>query len=332
LIRLESIRAAHERIASAAVRTPLIRLDLDAGDAPVPRRSPFDWVDGDTEAEVWLKLEVLQPVGSFKIRGAANAMAQMNPRELARGVVTASAGNMAQGVAWNARRLGLACTVVAPDHAPEAKIRAVERLGGRVVKVPFDDWWQTFVDRGRPGLDGAFVHAFDDERVMAGNGTIGLELIDDLPDVDAVLVPWGGGGLACGIASAVKALRPSCRVLAVEVETGAPLTASLAAGSPATVDYQPSFVDGIGSKTVFASMLERAQVLLDGTVVVSLDEVAAAVRLLATRTHVIAEGAGAAAVAAAVSGRVRGRRIACIVSGGSIDAITLARILTASTG
>ncbi|HKA09940.1 MAG TPA: pyridoxal-phosphate dependent enzyme [Candidatus Dormibacteraeota bacterium] len=332
MIRLEAVRAARERIAGAAVRTPLVRLDHDAGRMPRPGPGPFEEVGVDPEAEVWLKLEVLQPVGSFKIRGAANAMAQMSPQELARGVVTASAGNMAQGVAWNARRLGLACTVVAPDHAPEAKIRAVERLGGRVVKVPFDEWWQTFVDRGRPDLDGTFVHAFDDERVMAGNGTIGLELIDDLPDADAVLVPWGGGGLACGIASAVKALRPSCRVLAVEVETGAPLTASLAAGSPATVDYQPSFVDGIGSKTVFASMLERAQVLLDGSVVVSLDEVAAAVRLLAARTHVIAEGAGAAAVAAAVSGRVRGRRIACIVSGGSIDASTLARILTASAG
>lgn len=335
MIQLEAIRAAQERIAGVAVRTPLIRLELDAGRTPrrvvLPRPgSPSHRrVGGGTEAEVWVKLEVLQPVGSFKIRGAANAMALMDPKELTRGVVTASAGNMAQGVAWNARRLGLTCTVVAPDHAPEAKIRAVERLGGRVVKVPFDEWWQTFVDRGRPGLDGAFVHAFDDERVMAGNGTIGLELIDDLPDVDAVLVPWGGGGLACGIASAVKALRPSCRVLAVEVATGAPLIASLAAGRPATVDYQPSFVDGIGSKTVFGSMLERAQELLDGSVVVSLDEVAAAVRLLATRAHVVAEGAGAAPVAAAMSRRVKDGRIACIVSGGSIDASTLARILIA---
>ena len=336
MIPLEAIRAAHERIAGVAVRTPLIRLELDAGRTPDPAPPPhlgsppglFRREDGGTGAEVWLKLEVLQRVGSFKIRGAANAMALMDSQELARGVVTASAGNMAQGVAWNARRLGLTCTVVAPDHAPEAKIRAVERLGGRVVTVPFDEWWQAFADRGHPGLNGAFIHAFDDERVMAGNGTIGLELIDDLPDVDAVLVPWGGGGLACGIASAVKALRPSCRVLAVEVETGAPLTASLAAGRPATVDYRPSFVDGIGSKTVFGNMLERAQELLDGSVVVSLDEVAAAVRLLATRAHVVAEGAGAAPVAAAVSRRVEDGRIACIVSGGSIDSSTLARILT----
>ena len=316
MIDLRAIRAARERIAGVALRTPLVHLELDAG-----REAPAGM-------EVWLKLEVLQPVGSFKIRGAANAMALMEPTELAPGVVTASAGNMAQGVAWNARRLGLKCTVVAPDHAPEAKIRAVERLGGRVLKVPFDEWWQAFVDRGRPGLDGAFVHAFDDERVMAGNGTIGLELIEDLPDIDTVLVPWGGGGLACGIASAVKALRPSTRVLAVEVETGAPLTASLAAGRPATVDYTPSFVDGIGSKTVFANMLERAQRLLDGSVVVSLDEVASAVRLLATRAHVVAEGAGAAPVAAALSGRAGTGRMTCMVSGGSIDAGILAEILT----
>jgi len=217
---------------------------------------------------------------------------------------------------------------VAPDHAPDAKVRAVERLGGRVLKVPFDEWWQAFVDRGRPGLDGAFVHAFDDERVMAGNGTIGLEVLEDLPDVETVLVPWGGGGLASGIASAVRALRPSCRVLAVEVETGAPLTAGLAAGEVRSVDYRPSFVDGIGSKTVFASMLRRAQRLLDGTVVVTLDEVAAAVRLLAERAHVVAEGAGAASVAAALSGRGGGGRTVCIVSGGSIDPATLARLLT----
>ena len=307
MIDLGAIREARERIAGAAIRTPVVRLE---------------------DLDVWLKLEVLQPIGSFKIRGAANAMAQMDRAELARGVVTASAGNMAQGAAWNARRLGVPCTVVAPDHAPAAKLRAVERLGGLVLTVPFDEWWQAFVDRGRPGVEGVFVHAFDDERVMAGNGTIGLELLEDLPDLDGVLVPWGGGGLACGIASAVKALRPSCRVLAVEVETGAPLAAALAAGRPVTVDYRPSFVDGIGSKTVFASMLERAARLLDGAIVVTLDEVAAAVRRLALHAHVVAEGAGAAPVAAALSGRAGRGRLACVVSGGSIDAATLASLLT----
>jgi threonine dehydratase len=318
MIDLGTVRKARERIAGAAIRTPLVPL------APSPAEG-----EGPGGGETWLKLEVLQPIGSFKIRGAANAMAQMDRAELARGVVTASAGNMAQGVAWNARRLGVPCTVVAPDHAPQAKLRAVERLGGRVLKVPFDEWWQAFVDRGRPGVEGAFVHAFDDERVMAGNATIGLELLEDLPDLDAVLVPWGGGGLACGIASAVKALRPSCRVVAVEVETGAPLAASLAAGRPVTVEYRPSFVEGIGSKTVFASMLERAASLLDGAVVVTLGEVAAAVRRLALHAHVVAEGAGAAPVAAALSGRAGTGRAACVVSGGSIDAATLASLLTA---
>lgn len=312
-IGLDQIRAARERIAGVALRTPLVRLPPGPADPP--------------GVDLWLKLEVLQPIGSFKIRGAANAMGLMDPAELASGVVTASAGNMAQGVAWNARRLGLPCTVIAPDHAPAAKVQAVEQLGGRVLKVPFDEWWQAFVDRGRAGLEGAFVHAFDDERVMAGNGTIGLELLEVQPELDAVLVPWGGGGLSCGIASAVKALRPACRVVAVEVETGAPLTASLAAGRPATVDYRPSFVDGIGSKTVFASMLERAARLLDGTVVVSLDEVAAAMRALAGRARVVAEGAGAAAAAAALSGRAGRGRLACIVSGGSIDLPALAAIL-----
>jgi threonine dehydratase len=278
--------------------------------------------------EVWLKLEVLQPVGSFKIRGAANAMALMTPAELRHGVVTASAGNMGQAVAWEARRLGIACTVIAPDHAPAAKVAAMERLGAHVLRVSFDDWWQAFVERGRPGVEGVFVHAFDDERVMAGNGAIGVELLEDLPDLDAVLVPWGGGGLACGIAAAVKARRPEVRVLAVEVETGAPLTAALAAGHPVTVGYTPSWVDGIGSKTVFASMLARAQELLEGSVVVSLAEVEAAVRMLALRTHVVAEGAGAASVAAALSGRAGGGKLACIVSGGSIDAAVLSRILS----
>jgi threonine dehydratase len=292
------------------VRTPLVRLEIET-----------------PGVEVWLKLELLQPVGSFKIRGASHAMALMTREELQHGVVTASAGNMGQAVAWEARRLGIPCTVIAPDHAPAAKVAAMERLGARVLRVSFDDWWQAFVERGRPGVEGAFVHAFDDERVMAGNGAIGVELLEDLPDLDAVLVPWGGGGLACGIAAAVKARRPEARMLAVEVETAAPLTAALAAGHPVTVDYAPSWVDGIGSKTVFASMLARAQALLEGTVVVTLSEVEAALRMLALRTHVVAEGAAAASVAAALSGRAGGGHLVCIVSGGSIDAAVLSRIL-----
>ncbi len=299
---LAEIEDARQAIASAAIRTPLVRLNLD--DAP---------------AEIYLKLENLQPIGSFKLRGAANAIAHLSPEQLRRGVFTASAGNMAQGVAWIARRLGIPCTVIAPDSAPETKVRAVERLGGRVIKVPFERWWRTFQERAYPGLDGAFVHAFDDPYVMAGNGTIGLEILEDLPDVDAVVIGWGGGGLTCGIASALRTLKPACRIYAAEVATGAPLAPSLAAGTPQVVEYTPSFVDGIGSKTVFPQMLERAQQLIDGALVASLDEIAAAVRLMAERNRVIAEGAGACSVACALAGRAGRGKVVCVVSGGNID-------------
>ncbi len=307
---LASIRRAAPVVAQAAIRTPLVRLNV--------------W---DGPAEIFLKLENLQPIGSFKIRGAANAMSSAIREELRKGVLVASAGNMAQGAAWNARRLGIPCTVIAPDYAPEAKVRAIERLGGRVIKVPFDRWWQTFTDRGYPGIDAVFIHSFDDDRVMAGNGTIGLELVEDLPNVDTVLIPWGGGGLAVGIATALRALKPTVRIYAVEADTGAPLAASLKAGAVATVDYQPSFVDGIGSKTVFPNMLALAQELLDGSLTAGLDEVAAALRLMAERNRVIAEGAGAVALAVALSGKAGSGRIACIVSGGNIDLVKLAAIL-----
>src|SRR3989441_5241719 len=255
-------------------------------------------------------------------------MSGLSKAELAKGVLVASAGNMAQGAAWNARRLGIPCTVIAPDYAPDTKVRAIERLGGRVIKVPFDRWWQTFTDRSYPGVNAVFIHSFDDDRVMAGNGTIGLELLHDLPEVDTVLIPWGGGGLAGGIATAVRALKPSVRIYAVEAETGAPLTASLKVGSPQVVDYRPSFVDGIGSKTVFANMLAMAQDLLDGSFIAGLDEISAAVKLMAERNRVIAEGAGAVALAVALTGKAGTGRVACIVSGGNIDAAKLATILS----
>lgn len=298
-------------IASSAIRTPLVRLNLS--DAP---------------AEIYLKLENLQPIGSFKIRGATNAMAHM-PREiLDRGVLTASAGNMAQGVAWSARKLGIPCTVIAPETAPETKVKAIERLGGRVIKVPFEEWWRAFEDRAFPGIEATFVHAFDDLNVMAGNGTIALEIIEDLPDVDAVVIPWGGGGLTCGIAAGIRALNSKCKIFAAEVSTAAPLRASLAAGSPQTVDYKPSFVDGIGAKMVFPQMLERARELIDGSLVAELEEVALAVRLLAERSRIIAEGAGACSVACALAGKAGTGKVVCIVSGGNIDFATLSEILT----
>ena len=311
---LEDIRAAAIAIRGSALRTPLVRLDAD--DAP---------------AEVHLKLENLQPIGSFKIRGAVNAMSRLSAEARSRGVLTASAGNMAQGVAWSARRFGVPCTVVAPERAPATKLRAIERLGGRVIRVSFERWWQTFQDRAYPGVEGTFIHAFDDPDVMAGNGTIGLEVLDDLGDADAIVVPWGGGGLACGIAAAVRALRPTCRIYAAEVETAAPLGPSLAAGSPVTVDYQPTFVDGIGSRTVFPQMLDRAQRLLDGALSASLAQVAEAVRLLAERNRIVAEGAGACAVACALTGKAGEGKVVCVVSGGNIDATTLASLLRGET-
>jgi threonine dehydratase len=298
-------------IANSAIRTPLVRLNF--------REAP---------AEIYLKLENLQPIGSFKIRGAVNAMGHIAPEILSRGVLTASAGNMAQGVAWSARQLGIPCTVVAPETAPATKVKAIERLGGRVIRVPFEDWWKAFEERSFPGVEATFIHAFDDLNVMAGNGTIALEIMEDLPDVDAVLIPWGGGGLTCGIAAAMRALNSKCKIYAAEVATAAPLGIALAAGAPQTVDYQPSFVDGIGARVVFPQMLERAQQLIDGSLVAGLDEVKSALRLMAERNRIIAEGAGACPVACALAGKAGKGKVVCIVSGGNIDFARLCEILT----
>ena len=295
------------------MRTPLLRLPVDG------------------PAEIWLKLENLQPIGSFKIRGAVNAIRQAPLAEVRRGVVTASAGNMAQGVAWAAREAGVAATVIAPEQAPQTKLDAIERLGGTVVKVPYERWWEIMLTSRCEEADGLFVHPDQNDQVMAGNGTIGLELAEDAPDADVVLVPWGGGGLFTGIASALAALRPETKVYAVQPETGAAVTAALAAGEPRDAAFAPSFVDGAGAKIVLPAMWERARPLLAGAYEVSLDETAAAVRLLAERSRVIAEGAGALAVAAAVSGRVAGRKLVCIVSGGNIDADRLSMILGGGT-
>jgi len=311
---LESILDARRAISGSAIRTPLVRLYAD------------DDRHGDSR-EIYLKLENLQPIGSFKIRGATNAISRIPPELLQRGVLTASAGNMAQGVAWKARDLGINCTVIAPDHAPLAKLEAVERLGAKTIKVSFEEWWGTFERRSYPGIDGVYIHAFDDLNVMAGNGTIGLEIVEDLPDVDAVVVPWGGGGLACGIAAAICSLRPECKVYAAEVETGAPLAASLRAGSPQTIDYRASFVDGIGSKAVFPDMFDRARALIEGSLVASLDEVRSAIRLLAVRNRIIAEGAGACSVACALAGKAGAGKVVCIVSGGNIDLTKLCEII-----
>jgi len=310
---LAEVRAARERLAGLIVRTPLLPLFTE-----------------DARAELYLKLENLQPIGSFKLRGAGNAMALADPAALAGGVYTASAGNMAQGVAWNARRRGIPCTVIVPDHAPAAKLAAVERLGARIVKLPFERWWQVMVDHGHPDFDGLFIHPFADPSVVAGNGTIGLEIVESAPQVEAVIVPWGGGGLSVGIATAVKAKRPEVRVYAAEVETAAPFAASLAAGRPVRIDYTPSWVDGIGGGSVLDEIWPLASSLLDGSISVSLAQVAEAVRLLASH-GVVAEGGGAASVAAAITSRGGKSGIVAVVSGGNIDAHVLATILAGGT-
>jgi len=314
VIPLEEIERARDVLEGTVIRTPLVRLDVDS------------------DAEIWLKLEVLQPVRSFKIRGAGNAILQASDEALARGVLTASAGNMAQGVAYAARLRGVPATIVVPEHAPQTKIDAIERYGGRVIKVPYEEWWQVLVSGRYDGVPGLFVHPVDDDRVMAGNGTIGLELDEQLSGFDTVVVPYGGGGLLTGIASAVKAKRPGVRFYAVEPETGAPVTATLAAGTPTAVEYTPSFVDGSGSRELIPRVWEQAAELLDGAFALPLDEVAGAVRLIAERVRVIAEGAGALSVAAALSPRLAGaKKVVCIVSGGNIDPAVLSRILVGGT-
>src|SRR3954471_8668807 len=279
MVRLAQIRAARERIAGGALRTSLARTNSEA-----------------PAADIYLKLECLQPIGSFKIRGASNAMALASKADLARGVWTASAGNMAQGVAWNARRLGIPCTVVVPDGAPATKLAAVKRMGGTIVSVPHDEWFDTFRTHTREGIDGLFVHAFSDDAVMAGNGTIGLEIIEDLPDLDAVVIPFGGGGLAAGIASALRALRPAAKLYAAEADTAAPLVASLQKGEAIDIPHTRTFVDGIGGPRVFPEMFALAAELLDGSLVSTLQEIASAIRLMVERNHVVAEGAGGSSV------------------------------------
>jgi len=306
---LTAIEAARSRIAGSALRTPLVRLPDEEG------------------PEIWLKLESLQPIGSFKIRGAANAIGLRSPGELSEGVWTASAGNMAQGVAWNARRLRIPCAVVVPETAPRTKLDAIERLGARVVETSVSSWFEVFRTRSFEGMAGLFVHAFDDTDVMAGNGTIALEILEDLPDVDAVIVPFGGGGLACGIAAALRTLAPRVEVLASEVEGQAPLAASLEADERVEIDYTPTFVDGIGGPHVEPSMWSLARELLAGSLVVSLEETAAAIRRLVERARIVAEGAGASSLAAGLSGAVPGDKVVCVISGGNLDTSRLRTIL-----
>ncbi len=315
-ISLAAIRDAATAVYAAAIRTPLVRLEL----APEA---------GASRPDLYLKLEVLQPIGSFKIRGAYNVIRQLPPDRLREGVWTVSAGNAAQGVAFAARQVGARCSVMVMDTAPDTKLRAIERLGATIVRATYDECWRTVESHHSDRMTGYFVHPFDDDRFIAGNGTAGLEILEDLPDVDAIVAPLGGGGLLSGIAAAVRALKPDTKVYAAEPETAAPLSASLAAGRPVYFDnWTASFVDGAGGKSVLATMWPLLAPLA-GSLVVTLDEVARAMALVAERTHVIAEGAAGCAIAAALGGRAGGGKVVAVVSGGNIDLSKFASLVGA---
>ncbi len=310
-VSLQDIKDAQQRIRGKVNRTPLIRFYND-----------------DLPGEIYLKLENLQPIGSFKLRGAYNAISTADRSLLNDGVYTASAGNMAQGVAWNARMMNIPCTVIVPDHAPQTKLDAITRLGAKFIKIPFNDWWQVLVTRKFEGMKGLFIHPVSDPAVIAGNGTVGLEILEDLPDVDTVIVPYGGGGLISGIATAIKTIKPGVKVFASEVETAAPLAPSLAAGEPVKVEYIPSFVDGMGSAGLLTEMWPLVSKVVNGSIVLSLKQIADAIKLLMERTRVIAEGAGGSSFAAALTGEGGTGKIVCVISGGNIDAEKLIKILS----
>jgi threonine dehydratase len=312
-VTIEEIRAARERIRNIAVHTPLIRLRHDT---PAP--------------EIWLKLETLQPINAFKIRGAANAVALLSPEARSKGVWTISAGNAGQGVAYAAREAGVPCTVVVIETAPDTKVERMRNLGARLVKAPFDACWQAMENRAFPGVEGTFVHPFDDHDFIAGNATLGLEIMEDLPNVKTVITAIGGGGLVTGVGSGIRALAPKVRILGAEPETAAPGAKSFAAGSPQVFDqWQATFVDGAGGKSIFPRMWERMQGVVDGSIVVTLDEVKRAMRVVAEKMRVICEGAGALPVAAALSGKAGEGPIVAVVSGGNIDLKKFAEIVTA---
>ncbi|HWK12317.1 MAG TPA: pyridoxal-phosphate dependent enzyme [Vicinamibacterales bacterium] len=316
-ISIDTIRDAAAAVYDAAVRTPLVSIGHLSSDGP----------------EIFLKLEVLQPIGSFKIRGAYNAVRRLPQSTLEQGVWTVSAGNAAQGVALAARKAGAKCSVMVMDTAPETKLRAIDRLGATIVKATYSECWQTVTDHASPRMTGHFVHPFDDDAFISGNGTVGLEILEDLPDTDAVIAPVGGGGLLAGIGVAFRALKPDAAVYAAEPATAAPLARSFSRGeASAFEEWQASFVDGAGGRSVLKTMWPLLKEYVRESIVVSLDDAAAAMRLVAERAHVIAEGAAACAVAAAVSPAVasRGhRKVVAVVSGGNVDLSRFAQLVGA---
>jgi len=315
-ILLSDIQEARQRIAGTALRTPLFQLDLGAG-----------------FPDIRLKLENLQPTNSYKLRGAVNAVAMLSEAERQRGVWTISAGNAGQGVAYAARQAGVACTVVVVETAPLSKIERMKALGATLVPVPYLVAWQAMGERRYPGVEGTFIHPFDEHNFIAGHGTMGLEILEDAPDVAVVIAGIGGGGLITGIGSAIKALSPDVKIVGVEPETAAPMALSMASGSPQSFpDWQPSFVDGAGGHSVFPRMWQRMRPIVDASVVVSLDQVRQAMRMMAEKARVISEGAGALSLAAALTGQAGSGPIVAIVSGGNIDLGKFAECIRASGG
>jgi len=309
-IAIEDIEQARERIAATVLRTPLVKLDVGAG------------------REIYLKLENLQPTNAYKIRGAANAIAALSDEDRARGVWTISAGNAGQGVAYAARQFGIASTVVAIETAPQTKLDRMRTLGATIVPVSYQDAWKAAESHSFDGLDGTFIHPFDNHDFIAGHGTMGLEIIEDLPDVRTVIAAIGGGGLITGVGSAIKARQPEVKVLGAEPETAAPYAYSLAKGGPQWFpDWQASFVDGAGGKSVTERMWERMRPVTDGAITVTLDQTRDAMRLIAEKSRTIAEGAGALALAAALTGEAGDGPIVCIVSGGNIDLAKFAELV-----
>jgi threonine dehydratase len=310
-IALAEIREARRRIAPIIVRTPLVRLELGPG-----------------YPDIRLKLENLQPINAYKLRGAANAVALLSESERARGVWTISAGNAGQGVAYAARRAGVPCTVVVIETAPTAKIERMRALGAKLVPVPFAVAWKALEERSFPGVDGTFVHPFDDHNFIVGHATMGLEILEDAPETAAVIAAIGGGGLITGLASAIKPLKPGVKIWGAEPETAAPAARSFAAGSAQPFpEWRASFVDGAGGQSLFPRMWERMQPLVDGSIVVTLEQTKQAMRLLAEKARVIAEGAGALSLAAALTGEAGQGPIVAIVSGGNVDLKKFCEIL-----
>ena len=310
-IELAEVREARKRIAGTSVRTPLVRLEMGPG-----------------FPEIWLKLENLQPINAYKLRGAANAVAMLSEAERKRGVWTISAGNAGQGVAYAARQAGVPCTVVVIASAPASKIERMRALGATLIPVPHEVAWKALEDRSYPGTEGTFVHPFDDHNFIVGHATMGLEILEDAPETAAVIASIGGGGLITGLGSAMKALKPEIKIWGAEPETAAPAALSFAMGSAQVFkDWTPSFVDGAGGRSVFPRMWERMKPVVDGSIVVSLDDTKHAMRLMAEKARVISEGAGALPLAAALSGRAGRGPIVAIVSGGNIDLKTFCELI-----